>query len=130
MQRRLTKLIQGLFNVTYLTKLVLQNLKLLEECRLIKDIILVINKIRNLVDLPFDEKFSFNTNNTHGHSMKFIVNYSRLEFRWKLFSYRCIDVRNNKLTKSVTTITLLGSFKKAKDEINYSNYCRGRDFDI
>ena len=130
MQRRFTKFIPGLFNVPYLTRLQTLNLKSLEERRIINDIIFIFKIIRNLVDLPFNKYFSFNTNNTRGHSMKLNFNHSRLDCRKYFFSNRCIDVWNNKLTENEVNITSLNSFKKAIDKINFSSYCRGRAFDV
>ena len=91
-QRRFTIFVPGLFNVPYLTRLETLNLKSLEERRIINDIIFIFKIIRNLVDLPFNKYFSFNTSNTRGHSMKLNFNYSRLACRRYYFSTRCIDV--------------------------------------
>ena len=127
-QRRFTKFLPGLFNVPYLTRLQTLNLKSLEERRIINDIIFIFKIIRHLVDLPFDKYFSFNRNNTRGHSLKLNLNHSRLDCRRYFFSNRCIDVWNNKLTENEVNITSLNSFKKAIDKINFSSYCRGRAF--
>ena len=76
-QRRFTKFLPGLFNVPYLTRLQILNLKFLEERRIINDIIFNLKIIRHLVDLPFDKYFFPNRSYTLGHSMNPNFNYSR-----------------------------------------------------
>ena len=76
-QRRFTKFLPGLFNMSYLERLRHLNLKTLEERRLANDVILVFKIIHGLVDIEFDHWFTFNTNNTRGHSLKHL---HRVEF--------------------------------------------------
>ena len=75
-----TTLLPGLFDVSHQTELVTQNLKSLEEHRIINDISFIFKIIINSVDLPSHIYLYFNMNNTSGHSMKLIVNFSRLEY--------------------------------------------------
>ena len=73
-QRRITKFFPGLFNVRFLNRLEISNLKSLVECRMMNDIILIFKIMRGLVDLPFEKYCSFNASNTRGHSIKLDLN--------------------------------------------------------
>ena len=112
MQRRFTKFLLEFFNVPYLIRLQTLNLKSLEERRIVHDKVFIFKIIRNLVDLPFDKYFSYNTCNTRGDSMKLNFNYSSLDCRKYFFSSRCIDVWSNDLTEIKFRITSLNSFEK------------------
>ena len=128
-QRKFTKFLPGLFNVPYLTRLEILNLQTLEERRIMNDIIFMFKMLHKLVDLPFEEYFSFNTNNTRGHSKKLNIKFSRLNSRQNFFCNRCITVWND-LDESVVNITSLDSFKVAISNVNLRRYCRGRAFNV
>ena len=77
------KLLPGLFHVPYLTRLQTLKLKLksLEKRRKINEKIFILNIIRNVIDIPFEKYFYFNTNNTRSYSIKLKDNNSRSEYR-------------------------------------------------
>ena len=79
-----------------------------------------------LEDIQFDHWFSFNRNNTRGHSLKLNVNRCRLDIRKHFFCNRIIENLRN-LPES---FFLLNSLDKLKDSINsldyLRSYCRGR----
>ena len=127
-QRRFTKFIPGLFNVPYLGRLEILKLKSLEERRIMNDIIFLFKMLHNLVDLPFDNYFSFNTNATRGHSMKLNKNHSRIDCRKYFFCNRVIDIWNS-LDERVVCMTSIHNFKLAIENINFRVFCRGRAFD-
>ena len=82
-QRRFTKFLPGLFNVPYMNRLNILNMKTLEERRIMNDMIFLFKMMRKLVDSPLEEYFKFNRNSTRGHSKKLQHNYSRLGSRKK-----------------------------------------------
>ena len=114
LQRRFTKFLPSLFNISYLGRLRHLNLKTLEERRLANYVILVFKIVHGLVDTEFDHWFSFNTNNTREHSLKLNVNRSRLDIRKHLICNRVIKMWIN-LTESVVSVNSLDKFK---DSIN------------
>ena len=128
-QRRFTKFLPGLFNVPYMDRLNILNMKTLEERRIMNDMIFLFKMMRKLVDLPFDKYFKFNRNSTRGHSKKLQHNYSRLGSRKNVFRNRCIDVWNN-LDENIVSLTSLNSFKVAISNVNFRDYCRGRAFNV
>ena len=111
--------------MSYVERLRHLNLKSLEERRVANDVRFVYKIVHGLVDAQFGSLFSFNTNNTRGHSMKLNVIRSRLKIRQHFFCNRVIKIWNS-LNESVVT---LSSFEKFKDSINSLDlrpYCRGR----
>ena len=63
-QRKFTKYLPGLFDVSYPERLRILNLESLELRRLRADLILLYKIVHKMVDIDFDTLFSFNSNST------------------------------------------------------------------
>ena len=126
-QRRFTKFLPGYFDMSYVERLRHLNLKSLEERRIANDVVFVYKIIHGLVDVQFDDLFSFNTNSTRGHSMKLNVNRSRLDIRKNFFCNRVIKIWNS-LNESVVSLNSSEKFKDSISSLDLRAYCRGRAF--
>ena len=127
-QRKFNKFLPGLFNVSYLERLRHMTLKTLEARRLANDVMILFKIVHGLMDIEFDDWFSFNTNNTRGHSLKLNVNRSRLDIRKHFLCNRVIKMWNN-LPESVVSLNSLEKFKDSINSLDYlRSYCRGRAF--
>ena len=124
-QRKFTKGLPGLRNMTYMERLNATKLDSLEVRRIHFDLILLFKIVHNLVDIPFDHYFSFNNNNTRGHAYKLNVNYCRTMKRKYFFTNRIVPIWN-KLPGGVVSSLSLKAFKSAIKGIDFTAFCRGR----
>src|SRR5258708_19487300 len=66
-----TKRLEGLWNVSYPERLVICGLVTLELRRIWTDLILCFKIVHKLIDIPFDDYFTFSIcNKTRGHNFK------------------------------------------------------------
>ena len=86
-QRLFRKLLLGLLNYSYITRLEHLKLESLEERRIANDLMFLFKIVHGQIDIDFDKYFWSDNNNfnTRGHSMKLNVNYSRLDCRKQFF---------------------------------------------
>lgn len=126
-QRRFTKKLTGLTDVSYMDRLNALGLETLEVRRIISDLILVYKIVHHLIDLEFTDFFVLNTNVTRGHRFKLRVQFSRINCRRHFFNNRIVHVWND-LASSVVESANLGLFRKALDPSNLSHYCKGRAY--
>ena len=118
-QRRITKFFPGLFNVHFLIRLEILNLKSLVECITMNDIIFIFKIMSGLVDLPFENYFSFNTSNTRGHSIKLDIS-SQIIMQTNLFFINDIDTWDSQ--ERNFSLTSLNYFKLAVEDISFREH--------
>ena len=115
-QRRATKLIGCLRNLTYEERLRILGLTSLELRRIRGDLIQVFKIVHGFDGLCFDSFFKFaRFTKTRGHRFKLEGKRCRLDVRKYFFSQRVVDEWNC-LPESVVTSTSVNSFKNSIDK--------------
>ena len=95
-QRRLTKLLPNLKNLTYKERLRILHLPSLKYRRIRGDLIQVYNIVTGKdEDDYFHHFFKLNPNSTRGHDLKLCVPQANTELRLNVFSRRTINIWNN-----------------------------------
>ena len=123
-QKAFTKRIPGMQNLTYKERLSRLQLETLEKRRLIRDLIMVYKIIFGLINLSFDDFFTFSPiQSTRGHTLKLQINRSRLDVRKYFFSNRIVKVWNFLPSKVVYSCSL-SVFKNAVKTVDFSNFLR------
>jgi len=121
-QRSFTKRLPGLNNLTYAQRLCVLGIESLELRRLWNDTVFVYKILFGLVDMNFDEYFTFRADcATRGHEHKLSVNYSRLNIRKHFFTERVVAVSNN-LENGVIKFSSLTCFKNSLLLCDLSKY--------
>ena len=114
-QRRATKMVRGMHNLTYQTRLQTLGLFSMNYRRLRGDLILVF-QIFKTPDHPCRDLLQINHNNhLRGHKIKLKILYSRLECRRHFFSLRVCQIWNS-IPEQVVSSHSLDSFKKSLDQ--------------
>ena len=122
-QRRFTKRIKGLFNKSYLERLVICGLDSLELRRIITDVVLVYKIMHNLVNLSFDDYFKFApVVGTRGNSRKLYPAFARRNIVYNFFSNRVVNYWNV-LPNYVVEAPSLNIFKKRLKEKQNLLHC-------
>ena len=80
--------------------------------------------VHGLVDLDFNDYFSFCDNQTRGHSLKLFVERSRIDVREYSFCNRVIPVRNS-LPQVLVSSQSVTAFKDALFRYDLSTFIRG-----
>jgi hypothetical protein len=95
-QRRFTKKLAGQYNLSYLERLKVCNLDLLETRRLHSDVVMVFKILHGFVNIDLNDSISVSCNSvTRGNNFKLKKYYARLDIRKYFFVSRCVDVWNN-----------------------------------
>jgi hypothetical protein len=98
-QRRFTKRIVGMYNLTYLQRLICLGLESLELRRLRADLLLVYKILFGFTALRSDDFFRINLNrncmNLRGHAYQLIHDVARKSVRNTFFANRVVSVWNN-----------------------------------
>ena len=123
-QRRFTKTLGGLRNMSYTQRLAELEIESLEQRRIFNDLVLMFKMVNGLVDVDISHFFAFNNNNTRGHRFKLSVQFSRLDCRKYSFANRTIPIWNN-LPPNVVESLNVKLFKTRLSEVNLTVYCRG-----
>jgi hypothetical protein len=111
-QRRYTKRIVGLSQLTYAERLVSCDLEPLELRRLHADLKMTFKIIKGLVDLSFDDFFSYApVSSSRGNSLKLYPRLAHSNAVLNCFNYRVINVWNS-LPDCIVTAANLTSFTK------------------
>ena len=118
MQRRATKLILELKDLTYPERLRRLNLTTLAYRRQRTDILQVFRIIKKIDRLPFDSFFEYNQNPTRGHSFQLVKPRAETKLRQNSFSHRVINIWNN---LSESTVNCLNIENNATAIINFKN---------
>ena len=114
-QRRATKLIPNLKELSYQERLKSLNITTLAYRRQRTDILQVFRIVKQIDRIPFDAFFSYNTQPTRGHSYKLDKPRASTKLRQNSFSHRVIDLWNNLPEKAVNCKTI-NSFKNALEK--------------
>jgi hypothetical protein len=116
-QHRFTRLIPGLKQLDYNTRLNRLNLWTLEERRNRADLIELFKIYKGLSEIDFDALFELaNDSRTRGHTLKLKKHHCRLDLRKFFFSERVIS-RWNALDNEAVTATSVNSFKSQLQRI-------------
>ena len=94
-QRKFTKYLPGLYNLSYRDRLDILGLETLEERRIKTDLILLFKIVHGLVHCNQEEFITFSSAPTRGHPLKLMVQHSRLEVRKNYFVNRTIPIWNS-----------------------------------
>jgi hypothetical protein len=123
-QKRFTKKILHLSNITYYNRLQLLDLESLEIRRVKHDLSTCFKIMHNLV-LIDNSMFFFidNKNNTRGHNYKMHKQPSRLDIRKFSFSYRVVNFWNQ-LPFEIVNAGNINIFKSKINSINFEKLCR------
>ena len=123
-QKRFTKFLPGLYNVSYIDRLKILNLESLEVRRIKCDIVNVFKSHRELVDMDFNRFFSLNCNHTRGHSVKIDKMYCRTNVNKMFWTHRVVDIWNS-LPSSIVNSESVSTFKKLTDKMDFNGFCVG-----
>ena len=116
-QRRATKLVQSLRNLSYKERLMALNLPTLTYRRKRGDMIMVFKIMKGIVDLNYTTFFKLNANNTRGHKLKLFKQRSQLNVRRNFFSQRIVESWNE-LPKEIVNCTTVLDFEKLYDRFH------------
>ena len=107
-QRTFTKRVPGCQHLPYHERLATLKLQSLEHRRLIADLVMCYNIVRNLNCLNTTDFFNINTNNSlRGHSFKLVVPIAKTNIRKFFFACRIVPVWNSLPNDLVTVHTFL-----------------------
>jgi len=115
-QRRATKLVQGLKNRPYQVRLKVLGLYSLEQRRLRGDLIEMYKILTGRENIDYSQFFTLapSHHNTRGHSLRLYVSRSNLRIRQKFFSQRSVNDWN-RLPQKVVDATSINNFKNRLD---------------
>ena len=114
-QRRATKLIRGMYGLSYEDRLKSLDLPSLQYRRRKADMLEVFKIVSGIDRIRFDKFFKYSTSNTRGHSKKFYKQRCRLDIRKNIFSQRVVNDWNS-LPESLIGAEDLDSFKAGLEE--------------
>ena len=114
-QRRATKLIRGMYGLSYEDRLKSLDLPSLQYRRRKADMLEVFKIVSGLDRISLEKFFKYSTSNTRGHSKKFYKSRSRLDVRKNIFSQRVVNDWNS-LPESLISVEDLNSFKAGLEE--------------
>jgi hypothetical protein len=121
-QRRFTKKLAGLSNLTYNDRLTVLNLQPLELRRIKLDLIMCYKIINGLVAIDSSYMFVASRNtSTRGHIDKLFIQRSRLDVRKFTFASRICPIWNS-LSPDIVNATTVISFKKKLTTHNFDLY--------
>ena len=109
-QRRATRMIEGLGGVPYRQRLKRCNLISLEMRRLRSDLIQVFKIISGIDDIPINDLFTITQTRTRGHQHKLYKKHCRLDARKYFFSQRIINEWNS-LPEEIVNSLSVNEFK-------------------
>ena len=128
-QRRFTKRLYGLHDLSYTERLHFLAAETLEARRLKLDLVMMFKILHNLVDLNISDFFTLsNVVQTRGHCLKLIKPIATVNARQFSFACRRIDSWNS-LPASVVIAPSIAAFKRMLNNVDLSQYliysCRG-----
>ena len=95
MQRRFTKRLQGLRELSYSERLNKLNISTLELRCIHNDLCMCFKILKGFTVDCLTNDFTFSNINTRGHSFKLVKEHSRINCRLFFFSNRVIDIWNS-----------------------------------
>lgn len=125
-QRWFTKRIKCLSRLPYDNRLSVLNNDRLELRRLRADLLMCFKIVYNIVDLPFNDFFTFNNSSiTRGNSLKLNLPISRINARSNFFAVRIIPVWN-KLSDDVVNSPNISIFATKINSLDLSPFIIGK----
>jgi hypothetical protein len=124
-QRSFTKRLQGLKELSYNERLRQLNLQRLELRRLHLDLVFVYKMIHGLVDLRFEDYFSFRQSKTRGHKYTLNVNRAFKDVRKFFFSNRVVKWWNSLSAKTISATTINSFKSRLYDEVHLNGFLKG-----
>mgnify|MGYP003536003222 FL=1 len=124
-QRRFTKRLSGLSNLTYSDRLLkLNNVDTLELRRLKLDLVMMFKIYYKLVDMDFSQFFCLNNyTSTRGHSLKLLKPVCNNNARQFSFSCRRIDAWNA-LPPAAVLASSVAVFKNCIHHVNFNKFLK------
>ena len=119
-QRRATKLVNGLYNKSYQERLQILKLPSLVYRRRRGDMILVYKIVNGVYRMEIDKLYTRSINRTRGHQFKFDKKKATIHQRINVFSVRTINDWNS-LPVNVVDAPSVNSFKSRLDK-HWENY--------
>src|SRR5258708_36567156 len=117
-----TKRLEGLWNVSYRERLVICGLVTLELRRIWTDLILCFKIVHKLIDIPFDDYFTFSIcNKTRGHNFKLSLPSYTSNVRCHFFPRRVVPMWNF-LSSELVNVTSVAIFKKRLKCTNFDKF--------
>ncbi len=116
-QRRVTKLVKGLKDLSYRERLMALELPKLEYRRKRGDMILVYKILNENIDCDSSIFFILNTSKTRGHGFKIFKKQSRLQVRKKVFTQRIVNDWN-RIPREVVNSSSIVQFEKSYDDFH------------
>ena len=116
-QRRATKLVPSLRNLSYKERLIALDLPTLAYRRKRGDMIMVFKIMKGIVDLNYTTFFKLSTKNTRGHELKLFKQRSRLNVKGNFFSQRIVESWNA-LPEEIVNCTTVLHFEKFYDSFH------------
>ena len=117
-QRRVTKLIEGLRVMSYSERLSHTGLISMEKRRVRGDLIQVFKMFKSKDRIEINNFFEIQSSNkTRGHNCRIVKHRSHLDIRKYFFSQRVVNTWNN-LPQNVVDADSVSSFKNRLDEFN------------
>ena len=126
-QRRFTKFLPNLFNISYLDRLCILNLETLEERRIISDLCLVYKICFGLINLNVEEYFTFTERASRGHPLQIYKCYTRTNSNKFYWANRVVDIWNG-LPAAVVSVNSFTNFKSQLKELDLKEHCKGTAF--
>ena len=121
-QRRFTKRLTGLRNLSYSERLCYLKTETLESRRLKMDLTMIFKILHNYVDVTIADFFTLSdTVQTRGHSLKLYKPKCNLNVRTFSFACRRIDCWNS-LSNNCVTASSVAIFKKYLNIINFDKF--------
>ena len=110
-QRRFTKRLFGLYDLSYADRLTVLGLRSLKYRRLVVDLHMCYKILHGLIEINSADFFTFGNCVTRGHDYKLAHQYARINSRNHFFAVRVIRVWND-LPSLVVNANSLSIFKK------------------
>jgi hypothetical protein len=129
-QRRYTKRIHGLHDLSYAERLKALGLRSLEYRRIIFDLCMVYSICHKLVNLNFDDFFSRSPGqSTRGHDWKLLVPRCNCDTRKFFFSNRVVPIWNS-LPNETVTANNLNTFKRKLEKDSLDRFLKFPEYNM
>ncbi len=128
-QRRFTKRLPFLSDVTYKNRLLFLKTSSLELRRLHLDLIFLYKLLHGHFDIDISTFFRFKQTSTRGNSWALVRNHFKTDVKKFSFAQRIVNVWNY-LPNDIVNLTTVPAFKKSLHGIDFSRFLRGVDLGV
>ncbi len=122
-QRKFTKRLPGLRELSYNQRLLSLKCSTLELRRLHLDLIFLYKILHGHFDIDYAKYFEFKTNRTRGNSWALVKKYSNKDIKKFSFAQRIVNIWNYLPENTVTAVTV-PAFKKSLHSIDFDRFLR------